>query len=586
MGKDVSNYNELDTLRHSTAHVMAHAVKSLFPDAKFGIGPAIENGFYYDIDLEKRLTDEDLLAIEKKMEEIIRKNQPFIRKSIPRDEALKQFKAAGEVYKLDIIAQIAKDDEISTYSEGEFTDLCRGPHVKSSGEIKAFKLLSVAGAYWRGDERNRMMQRIYGTAFFSKKDLDHYLKSVEEAKRRDHRRLGKELDLFSIQEMAGPGLVFFHPKGGMLRFLMEQFIREEHLKRGYDFVMGPQILRSDVWKTSGHYDYYKENMFIYKDEEDKEYALKPMNCPGHMMIYASQTRSFRDLPLRFFEMGNVCRNEKSGVLHGLLRVRNFTQDDAHIFCLPEQLESEIMSVLEFVFDVLEAFGFKDFEIDLSTRPKESIGSDAIWEKATDALRGALEKKKLKYSVQPEGGAFYGPKIDVRIKDALGRAWQCSTIQCDFALPEKFKLEYVSSGGALERPIVLHRAILGSVERFMGTLIEHYAGAFPLWLAPVQVAVIPISERHEPYVRELTAKLAAAGLRFEIYGFNETLGKKIRTAQTGKIPYLLVIGDKEVEAGSVNVRRYGSQDQAAMTFEKFLNQCQDEVTKRIHFLKEE
>ena len=551
---------------------MAHAIKTMFPQAKFGVGPPVENGFYYDVELDHKLTDDDLRAIEKKMAEFVAADKPFERKALKRDDAMAYFSKAGETYKLDIIRQIAPTEEISTFSEGEFTDLCRGPHVKSTGAIKAFKLLSVAGAYWRGDERNPMMQRIYGTAFTSQKDLDNYLKAVEEAKRRDHRRLGREMDLFSFQEEAGPGLVFFHPKGGMLRHLIETFIREEHYRRGYSFVNGPQILKSDVWKTSGHYSYYKENMFIFKTEEEKEYALKPMNCPGHMLMYKNRPHSYRELPLRFFEMGNVCRFEKSGVLHGLLRVRNFTQDDAHIFCTPEQLESEIINVINFVFDVLGAFGFKEFEIDLSTRPKESIGSDEIWDKATAALRGALEKKNLKYGVQPEGGAFYGPKIDVRIKDALGRPWQCSTIQCDFQLPEKFDLTYVSNEGKHERTIVLHRAILGSVERFMGTLIEHYGGAFPFWLAPTQIWFLPVAEQHEAYCAELAGQFRAAGLRVEVIDHFESLGKRVRNGQMEKIPFVLVAGDKEVEAKTVTVRAYGSKDQAAHPAADFLKHC--------------
>ncbi|MDP3920535.1 MAG: threonine--tRNA ligase [Candidatus Omnitrophota bacterium] len=579
MVKNASEYNELDTLRHSCAHVMAHAIKELFPDAKFGVGPPLENTFYYDVELEQRLTDEDLRAIEKKMAEIIKADHLFERKVLSRADALKFFGDAGETYKLDIINQIGEADDICAYAEGDFTDLCRGPHVKSTGQIKAFKLLSVAGAYWRGDERNPQMQRIYGTAFPSQKELNVYLRSVEEAKRRDHRKLGKELELYSFQEMAGPGLVFYHPKGGMLRYLIEQFIREEHLKRGYLFVNGPQILKSDVWKTSGHYDFYKENMFIYTDAEDKEYGIKPMNCPGHMLIYKTKMRSYRDLPLRFFEMGNVCRYEKSGVLHGLLRVRNFTQDDAHIFCLPEQLEHEIEKVLDFIFFVLKSFGFKDFEIDLSTRPLDSIGSDEMWEKATAALRGALEKKQLKYGVEPEGGAFYGPKIDVRIKDALGRSWQCSTIQCDFALPEKFKLEYVSPEGAAEIPIVLHRAILGSVERFMGTIVEHFAGAFPLWLAPLQTILLPISEKHEGYCRDLAERLSAEGLRVEVNAANDTLNKKIRNAQKEKIPYLIVVGDKEVETATVNARAYGSQKQTEYSEQDFVAKCLEEIKNK-------
>ncbi|MCB9799218.1 MAG: threonine--tRNA ligase [Candidatus Omnitrophica bacterium] len=579
MAKKHTDYNELDTLRHSCAHVMAHALKDLFPTAKFGVGPPVENGFYYDVELQDRLTDEDLQNIEKRMAEIIKENQPFEKKSIPRREALEYFKEKGEDYKLEIISQVAESDEISVYQEGGFTDLCRGPHVQSSGEIKAFKLLNVAGAYWRGDERNPMMQRIYGTAFFSQKELDAYLRAVEEAQRRDHRKLGKELDLYSIHEQAGQGLIFFHPKGAMLRYLIEDFIRTEHLRRSYLFVMGPQILKADIWKISGHYDYYKENMFLLEAEDGREYGIKPMNCPGHMMIYKTQIRSYRDLPLRFFEMGNVCRNEKSGTLHGLLRVRNFTQDDAHIFCMPEQLESEISSVLDFMFFVLESFGFKNFEINLSTRPKESIGSDEIWEKATAALRNALEKKNLQYDVEPEGGAFYGPKIDIKIKDALGRAWQCSTIQCDFALPEKFELEYVSSGGTPERPIVLHRAILGSVERFMGTLVEHFAGAFPFWLAPVQLSLIPVSEKHHDYAHKTSAVLKEKGFRVAVQDSNDTLSKRIRTGQKGKIPYLLVVGDKEAESGTVNVRPYGSKDQSVYNLEDFISHCQAQTASR-------
>lgn len=579
MGKNPSEYNKLDTLRHSCAHVMAHAVKDLFPQARFGVGPPVENGFYYDIELDHRLAEEDLRKIEERMAEIIKANQPFVRCELPRQEALERFRTAGESYKVQIIEQVAASDAISTYAESDFTDLCRGPHVEKTGDIKAFKLLNVAGAYWRGDERNVMMQRIYGTAFFSEKELKVYLHAVEEAKRRDHRRLGKEMDLFSIHEEAGPGLIFFHPKGGILRYLIEQFMREEHLKRDYSFVMGPQILKSDIWKISGHYGFYKENMFIYEDKDEKEYAIKPMNCPGHMLMYKSNLHSYRELPLRFFEMGNVCRYEKSGVLHGLLRVRNFTQDDAHIFCLPGQLETEISNVLDFIFYVLGAFGFEDFKINLSTRPKESIGSDEIWERATQALRNALEKKKLDYGVEPEGGAFYGPKIDVQIKDAIGRAWQCSTIQCDFALPERFELEYISQEGKPERPIVLHRAILGSVERFMGALIEHYAGAFPLWLAPVQLALIPVAEVHEAVCLSLLERFRSEGFRVTLMDSHDTLGKKIREAQTEKIPYALVVGDKEVENGTVTVRRYGEKEQTTLAVGDFLQQCQEAIKRK-------
>lgn len=579
MAKEAEQYTDLDKLRHSCAHVLAQAVKAFYPQAKLGIGPPVEIGFFYDIDLDHRLTDEDLIKIEGKMLEIVKANYPYIKKEVPRPEAIDFFKKAGEPYKLDIIDRLPADEKVTLVVDGDFTDLCKNPHVHSTGEIKALKLLNVSGAYWRGIETNPMMQRVYGTAFYSQKELDAFLHAREEAKKRDHRKLGRELDLFSIQEEAGPGLVFYHPKGAMLRYLVENFVRQEHLKRGYLFVGGPQILKSDVWKTSGHYSYYKENMFIHTAEDGKEYGIKPMNCPGHMLIYKTQTRSYRQFPLRFFELGNVCRNEKSGALHGLLRVRNFTQDDAHIFCLPEQLEAEIASVMDFVFYILGAFGFKDYEIELSTRPAESIGSVEMWEKATDALRGALEKKGLKYEVAPGGGAFYGPKIDLRIKDALGRAWQCSTIQCDFALPEKFELEYVSTSGEKMRPVMLHRAILGSVERFLGTLVEHYAGAFPLWVSPVQAAMVPVTEAHAAYSAELIRRMEALGIRTVYLEPGDTLGKRVRTANEEKIPYTLVVGDKEVEAKTVTVRRRGSREQTPMGFEDFLKKVQSEVESR-------
>ncbi len=578
MGIAVEKYSKLDTLRHSCAHVMAHAIKDIYPEAKFGIGPPVENGFFYDVELNTTLSDDDLVRIEKRMSEIIKANEPFKKIDVPRDIALEKFKSFNETYKLEIISQINPEDSISTFSEGGFTDLCRGPHIASTGAIQAFKLLHVAGAYWRGNENNPMMQRVYGTAFFTPKELKSYLAAREEAKKRDHRKLGKTLDLFSIQEEAGPGLIFYHPKGAMVRYLIEKFIREEHLKRNYDFVVGPQILKSDVWKTSGHYDYYKENMFIHEAEDGREYGIKPMNCPGHMLIYKTQTRSYRDFPIRFFELGNVCRNEKSGALHGLLRVRNFTQDDAHIFCLPEQLEGEIKQVLDFVFFILKSFGFKDFSMSLSTRPDKAIGSDDMWEKATQALRSAMDGMGLEYDTDVGGGAFYGPKIDLQIKDALGRAWQCSTIQCDFALPEKFELEYVSAEGKRERPVMLHRAILGSVERFMGTLIEHYSGAFPFWLAPEQIAILPVATAHEGYCEDVKSKLQEVGYRCRVLDSSETLGKRIRLAQSEKIPFTLVCGDKEVECSAVTLRLYGSTEQLQLSFDDFLNKCRGEALK--------
>src|SRR3989338_6834379 len=495
MAKVADQYTDLDKLRHSCAHVLAQAVKRKYPKAKLGIGPPVDSGFFYDIELPEPLNDEDLKGIEDEMEKIVKANYPFEKKTVSANEARKIFKEKNETFKLEMIDQLEGSEDISIVVDGDFTDLCKYPHAPSTGLIKAFKLTSIAGAYWRGIETNPVMQRIYGTAFSSKKELDEYFRVLEEAKKRDHRKLGKELDFFWIQEDGGPGLIFYHPKGALLRHLIEQFVKEEHLKRGYHFVIGPQILKSDIWVRSGHYENYKDNMFIFKTEDQKEYAIKPMNCPGHMLIYRTKIRSYRDLPLRFFEMGNVCRNEKSGVLHGLLRVRNFTQDDAHIFCLPEQLEQEIGSVLDFVFYVLDTFGFKEREIEVSTRPEKSIGTDDDWKKATSALEGALKSKKIDYEVCEGEGAFYGPKIDIKIKDALGRSWQCSTIQCDFALPERFELEYTGADGQKHRPVMLHRAIMGSVERFMGTLLEHYAGALPLWLSPLQLSVIPVSHVH-------------------------------------------------------------------------------------------
>ncbi len=558
---------------------MAQAIKALYPDAKLGIGPSIDDGFYYDIDCEHAFVPEDLKEIEKQMLEIVRSDFPFEKKVLSRDEAVEHFKKMNESYKVQLIEELDPKEEISIFKDGDFTDLCRGPHIRSTGQIKAFKLLSIAGAYWRGSEKNKMMQRIYGTAFFSKKELDEHIRMREEAKKRDHRKLGKELDFFSIQEDGGPGLIFYHPKGAFLRYLIEQFVRDEHLKRGYQFVMGPQILKSDIWMRSGHYSYYKENMFIFKSEDEKEYALKPMNCPGHMLIYGTKGRSYRDLPLRFFELGNVCRNEKSGVLHGLLRVRNFTQDDAHIFCMPEQLQAEIASVVDFVFFILDTFGFKERHIEISTRPQGSIGTDEDWDRATQALEGALKSKKVAYEICAGEGAFYGPKIDVKIKDALGRAWQCSTIQCDFALPERFDLEYTGPDGAKHRPVMLHRAILGSVERFIGTLLEHYAGALPLWLSPVQVSLIPVAQTHENYAADICLKLKEAGLRAEVQPPQDTLGARIRIAQTEKIPYMLILGDKEVSAQKVAVRSRSQGDQGQITLPEFLAKTGAEIASK-------
>ncbi len=579
MSKVNEQYTDLDKLRHSCSHVLAQAVKRLYPEAKLGFGPPVEDGFYYDIVLPKTLSEEDLAAIEKEMAKIVKSDFPFEKRMVSPDEARAIFKAKNETFKLETIEQLSKTEPLSVVVDGEFTDLCKYPHAHSTGLITAFKLTSIAGAYWKGDAKNPMMQRIYGTAFFSQKELDEFIRVREEAKKRDHRKIGKELDFFSIQEDGGPGLIFYHPKGAFLRHLIEQFVKEEHLKRGYSFVIGPQILKSDVWITSGHYSHYKENMFIFKTEDEKEYAIKPMNCPGHMLIFKTKIRSYRDLPLRFFELGNVCRNEKSGVLHGLLRVRNFTQDDAHIFCTVEGFQKEIENVVDFVFFTLDTFGFKNLEIEISTRPEGSIGTDEDWERATGALKGALDAKKVAYKICEGEGAFYGPKIDIKIKDALGRSWQCSTIQCDFALPERFDLEYTGSDGNKHRPVMLHRAILGSVERFMGTLLEHYSGAMPLWLSPVQVSLIPVKDTHQEFAEKISAHMKAAGLRVEIQGPSDTLGARIRTAQTEKTPYMIVLGDKEIQAGKIAVRSRAGGDLGAMTLEDFFKRTNAELEAR-------
>jgi threonyl-tRNA synthetase len=550
---------DLDTLRHSCSHVMAEAVKELWPEAKLGIGPFIEDGFYYDFDKKEPFTDEDLTRIEDRMRKIIAKNEPFIREELSKKDALALFKKMKEDYKIDIIRDIA-DEQVSIYKSGaHFLDLCRGPHLKSTGEIKAFKLLSVAGAYWHGIETNPMLQRIYATAFNSQAELDEYLKNLEEAKLRDHRKIGPALELFDIyHEEAGAGLVFYQPKGALLRTLIEDYEKREHLKRGYQIVITPHIMQAGLWKTSGHYDYYKENMYTFKCDA-QEYVLKPMNCPGHILIYKSKTRSYKDLPIRLFELGTVYRHEKAGVLHGLLRVRGFTQDDAHIFCLNEQLEDEIKGIIDFVFSTMAAFGFKDVSIELSTRPEKYIGSDEDWGKATAALEQALKDKGLSYDVNIGEGAFYGPKIDIKLKDALKRSWQCATIQCDFALPKRFGLTFIDAQGKEQQPIMLHRVLLGSIERFIGALTEHYNGEFPIWLAPVQVLVIPIKDSVLEYSNKIRQQLIDAGLRVEIDTRNETLDKKIRNAEVSKIPYCLVVGEREAKAGTVSVRRKGKGD---------------------------
>ncbi|MEI6831220.1 MAG: threonine--tRNA ligase [Candidatus Omnitrophota bacterium] len=575
---------DISTLRHSCSHVLAEAVKKLWPEVKLAIGPAIEDGFYYDFDTSTALsagkkeafTDEDLARIEKKMAEIISKNEPFIREELDKKSALDLFKKLDEPYKIELINSLV-DSKISIYSTGKsFLDLCRGPHIKSTGEIKAFKLLSVAGAYWHGIETNPMLQRIYGTCFNSQKELEEHLKNLEEAKLRDHRKLGPSLGLFDIyHEEAGAGLVFYHPKGALLRTIIEDYERKEHLKRGYEIVITPHIMKSDLWKTSGHYDYYKDNMFILNADE-QEYVLKPMNCPGHILIYKSKTRSYKDLPIRYFELGTVYRREKAGVLHGLLRVRGFTQDDAHIFCLPEQVGEEIKKIIDFVFDTMKVFGFEKMSIELSTRPEKYIGSDDDWKLATSALEDVLKEKKLAYEVNVGDGAFYGPKIDIKLKDALKRTWQCATIQCDFALPKRFNLAYIDAQGKEKQPIMLHRVLLGSLERFIGALVEQYKGQLPLWLAPTQVLLIPIKDTVHTYAREVKEKLEENNIRVDIDLRNETLDKRIRNAELEKIPYCLILGEREAKQGQVSVRKKGSGDQGAVALDKFIEQLNSQI----------
>ena len=551
----------LEILRHSTSHIMAQAVKALFPEARVAIGPAIETGFYYDFDVARPFNQDDLEKIEQKMGEIIAGRLRFQRREMAREEAIRFFREQGEKYKVELLESFA-DPTVSVYEQGGFIDLCRGPHIPDTGYVKAYKLTSVAGAYWRGDERNPMLQRIYGTAFPNKEALKKYLQFLEEAQRRDHRRLGKELDLFSFSDDVGAGMVIYHPKGAVLRHILETFEKREHQRRGYHLVIGPTLLKTDLWKRSGHFDNYRENMY-FTEIENQSYGIKPMNCLSHMLIYKSKIRSYRDLPLRYFELGTVHRHEKSGVLHGLLRVRQFTQDDAHILCMPEQLHTEIQSIIDFVLEVMGIFGFS-YEMEISTRPEKSIGTDQDWERATDALVAALEDKGIPFKICAGEGAFYGPKIDVKLKDALDRRWQCATIQCDFTLPERFDLTYVGADGERHRPVMLHRVILGAIERFLGVLIEHYAGAFPTWLAPVQAILITVTDAQLEFAGKIHQELLAAGIRAELDDRNEKLGYKIRDAQMQKIPYMLVVGDREVAAGGVRPRRRDGEQLELMT----------------------
>jgi len=562
----------MEIIRHSTSHLMAHAVQQLFPNVKVTIGPAVEDGFYYDFDYDGTFTPEDLDRIEKRMRELAAEDIPIRRLEIPREEALKLFRERGESYKEELLKEI-QDATVSLYEQGGFVDLCRGPHVPSTGALRAFKLTKVAGAYWRGDERNKMLQRIYGTAFPKPEQLEEYLHWLEEAERRDHRRLGRQLDLFSFSDEAGAGLVIYHPKGAMLRWILEDFERRAHLARGYEMVVGPQMLRAELWQRSGHLDYYKE--FMYFTEKDGQlFAIKPMNCLAHMLIFSSRIRSYRDLPIRYFELGTVHRHEKTGVRHGLLRARGFTQDDAHIFCAPDQLKREIQGILFFVRDVMGLFGFP-FELEISTRPVKAFGNPEVWDRATEALRESLEEMGYDYLVNEGEGAFYGPKIDVKLRDALQRSWQCATIQCDFFLPERFDLAYVDQDGERKRPVMLHRVILGSIERFIGILIEHYGGAFPLWLSPVQAVVVNITDAQREYASEVGRRLRREGFRATEDLRNEKLGFKIREHQLQKVPYVLVTGDREMKRGGVSLRSREEGDLGYFAFEDVLRRLREE-----------
>ncbi|MBI4334055.1 MAG: threonine--tRNA ligase [Chloroflexi bacterium] len=567
---DPDKRERLDRMRHSAAHVMAEAVQSLFPETKFGIGPTIEDGFYYDFDLPRPLTNEDLASIEKIMKEIIAGDSPFVREEVEHAAAHRLFK--NQPYKSELIDELA-DQTITTYRQGAFLDLCRGPHVESTGTIKAFKLLNVAGAYWRGDEKRPMLQRIYGTAFETGEELDQYLDRLAEAARRDHRKLGKELDLFSLHEEAGPGLVHWHPKGATVRRLIEDFWKAEHLKRGYEVVYTPHIAKVDLWKTSGHWDFYRENLYSPMDIDGQLYIIKPMNCLGHILMYKSQLRSYRDLPFRWAELGTVYRYERSGVLHGLARVRGFTQDDAHIFCRPDQLENEVTGVLELARFMMKTFGFAEYDIMLSTRPDKAAGTMEIWELATSTLKTCLEKSNIQYQIDPGEGVFYGPKIDIKIRDAIGHQWQGPTIQVDFNLPQRFDVNYVGDDGKEHQVVMVHRTVLGSMERFMACLVEHYAGAFPVWLAPIQAALVPIADRHVPYARQIGHTLLQKAIRNKIDDRSERMNLKIREAQLEKVPYMLVIGDREMAGSQVAVRERSGKDLGPMALDRFIEMVQ-------------
>jgi threonyl-tRNA synthetase len=571
--KEQEKETRLETMRHSASHVMAEVVLAMFPNAKFGIGPAIEDGFYYDFDLPRTLSPEDLPVIEEKMREIISADTPFNRKELSKDEARKLF--ADQPYKIELIDELA-DETVSVYQQGTFTDMCRGPHVNLTGEIKAVKLVSTAGAYWRGDEHNPMLQRIYGVAFDTQKDLDEHLERREEAARRDHRKLGRELDLFSVQDEFGPGLVLWHPKGAIIRREIEDFWKDEHVKRGYDIVYTPHLARIDLWRTSGHLEFYLDYLYSPMDVEGQKYIMKPMNCLGHILIYKTKLHSYRELPIRYAELGTVYRYERSGVLHGLSRVRGFTQDDAHIFCRFDQLEDEIAGVLNLALFMIDSFKFSNYQVLLSTRPEKYAGTPEVWEKSTDTLRRALERSGLAYEVDPGEGVFYGPKIDIKFESALGKAWQGPTIQVDFNLPPRFDVTYIGEDGQEHSVVMVHRTVLGSMERFLATIIEHYGGAFPLWLAPVQVRLIPVADRHLEYAQKLADELKAEGIRAEADTRAERMNPKIRQAQLEKIPYMLVVGDKEAESGTVSVRRRSGEQLADQSFDDFKKKVREAI----------
>ena len=569
---------DLEKLRHSTSHIMAQAVKRLFPDVKLAIGPSIPDGFYYDFDKKEPFNEGDILKIEEEMKKIIKAKYPFVRKEIKKTEAIKLFKEKGEIYKVEILNEI-EDEKVTIYEQGEFVDLCRGPHLKDTGEVKVFKLLSVAGAYWRGDENNKMLQRIYGTAFETQKELDEYLNKLEEAKRRDHRRLGTELDLYSIHDEVGAGLIHWHPKGAIVRKIIEDFWKEEHIKNGYKLVNTPHIASEVIYKISGHLEKFSDMMYSPMDIEGKPFRVKPMSCPNHIMIYKTRLHSYRELPLRFAEMGTVYRFEKSGVLHGLFRVRGFTIDDAHIFCREEQLEEEMLKIFRFTMKFLNTFGFSEYEIYLATKPEKYVGRDEIWEKATNTLKLALEKTGSGYKVDSGGGAFYGPKVDIKVKDSIGRLWQCSTIQFDFNLPERFEINFRDESGRDKRVVMIHRALLGSLERFFGILIENYGGAFPVWLSPVQAKILTITNKQDDYAVSLSKKLEDFNIRVENDLRNEKIGAKVRDATLEKVPYMIIIGEKEVKENKITVRKRTGEDLGSMEFSKFLSLINDDIKEK-------